>query len=179
MATRWVALLRGIAPSHPNQKNDQLRGVCEDLGFQRVASVQSSGNLVFDAEGDDPDEVAALLEAAWVERLGFTARSIMRTPEQLQALVDAQPFGAQEHGRSSYQLVTFFPRAVDVPFALPHRPDGLSTDLVGATPSELFTVTDTTGRTGSPDSMAWLEKTFGKDLTSRTFPTLSRILTRC
>ena len=27
--------------------------------------------------------------------------------------------------------------------------------------------------------MAWLQKTFGKDLTSRTFPTLSRILKKC
>lgn len=179
MATRWVALLRGIAPMNTNQKNEQLRGVCESLGFERVASVQSSGNLIFDADSDDRSEVAGLLETAWPERLGFEARSILRTPDELDALVRLEPFGDGQHGPGSYQLATFFVGPVEVAGPLPHRPDGAAFELVAATRTEVFTVTDTTGSAGSPDTMTWLERTYGKDLTSRTWPTVHRILKRC
>ena len=40
---RYVALLRGIAPSGPNMTNDKLRGVFEGLGYERVSSVLASG----------------------------------------------------------------------------------------------------------------------------------------
>ena len=46
---RYAALLRGIAPSGPNMTNDKLRGVFEELGYEHVASVLASGNIVFDS----------------------------------------------------------------------------------------------------------------------------------
>lgn len=179
MGTRWVALLRGIAPMHPNQKNVDLRGVCERLGFTEVVSVQSSGNLVFDSASSDRAEVIGLLEAAWPDQLGFEARTILRTPAELEALVALAPYGAVEHGPTAYQLVTFFPGPVDIPFTTPHRPAEVATEVVHATDRELFTLTDTTATANSPLVMGWVERTFGKDQTSRTFPTLSRILKKC
>lgn len=179
MTTRWVALLRGIAPMHENQKSADLRGACEAAGFTRVASVQSSGNLVFDAETDAPDEVTQRLEQAWTERLGFTSKTIVRTPEQLRALVDLQPYGDEEHGPSSYQLVTFFDEPITLDFDVPHEIESLGMRVVHATTRELFTTNDTTVGKGTPNVMGWLQKTYGKGLTSRTFPTLSRILKKC
>ena len=49
--------------------------------------------------------------------------------------------------------------------------------IVAATPRELYSVMDTAS-SGTPDLMAWLESRFGKDLTSRTWLTVSRILAR-
>lgn len=179
MTTRWVALLRGIAPMHENQKSADLRGACEAAGFTRVASIQSSGNLVLDADTDDRDEVTRRLERTWIDRLGFTSRTIVRTPEELQALVDLQPYAGQEHGPAAYQLVTFFDRPITLDFAVPHEVESLGLRVVHATATELFTVNDTSVGKGTPSAMGWLQKTFGKDLTSRTFPTLSRILKKC
>lgn len=179
MTTRWVALLRGIAPMNENQNSADLRGACEAAGFTRVASIQSSGNLVFDAETDDRDDVTRRLESAWTERLGFTSRTIVRTPEELQTLVDLQPYGDQDHGRPSYQLVTFFDEPFKIDFAVPYEVEGLGLRVAHATTHELFTVNDASVGKGTPAVMAWLQKTFGKDLTSRTFPTLSRILKKC
>ncbi len=179
MTTRWVALLRGIAPMNENQKSVDLRGACEAVGFTRVASIQSSGNLVFDADTDDRDEIVRVLEKAWIDRLGFASRTIVRTPEELKALVELRPYGDQEHGRSSYQLVTFFTEPLRLDFAVPHAVESLGLRVVHATTHELFTVNDPSVGKGTPDAMAWLRKSFGKELTSRTFPTLSRILKKC
>jgi hypothetical protein len=46
---------------------------------------------------------------------------------------------------------------------------------VNATQQEVFIVTDTTSRS-TPDVMAWLEKEFGRDISSRTWLTVHRVL---
>lgn len=176
--TRWVALLRGIAPSNPSMRNDGLRSVCERLGFTNVTSVLSSGNLVFDADVSDREGLEAMLEAAWPRELGFTSTSIVRTCEELAALRDLAPFGDREHSRESYLLVTFEKERFEPTFSFPYEPEGTACTVVGGTGRELFTVTDTT-TAGSPDTMSWLEREFGKDLTSRTWLTVLKILRKC
>lgn len=175
----WVALLRGIAPMHENQKNVQLRGVLEDLGFADVTSVLSSGNLVFAADSDDREALQRRLEAAWPDRLGFRSTSILRHCDEIAGLVEQQPFGDRQHGKRSYLLVTFAKHEVPTGDDLPQPPDGVAFELLGSTGRELFTVTDTTGAAGSPETMQWLEREFGADITSRTWRTVQRLAARC
>lgn len=177
--TRWVALLRGIAPMHENQKNVQLRGVLEDLGFADVASVLSSGNLLFTTDDDDRAALEQRIEAAWPERLGFTSTTILRRCDEIAALVEQRPFGDAEHGPASYLLVTFAKGEVPTGTDLPPPPPDAAFALLGSTGRELFTATDTTGPAGSPDTMTWLEREFGADISSRTWGTVQKILARC
>lgn len=176
--TRWVALLRGIAPMRENQKNDKLRAVCEELGFGDVDSVASSGNLLFDADNDDRDELQSQLEAAWPDQLGFESISVLRSCQEVAELVAAAPFGDREHGRETYLLVTFAQEPVPTD-DLPQPPDDAAFELLGSSGSELFTVTDTTGAAGTPDTMQWLEAQFGPQLTSRTWRIVQQIAGRC
>ena len=175
--TRWVALLRGISPSRERQRPEELRGVLIDLGFPDVTSVLASGNLVFSSD-DDRIALRERLEAAWPRQLGFRSTTVLRRCDELTSLVAGRPFGERDHGRSSYLLVTFAQH--DLPIDdLPRPPDDAAFELLGSTGRELFTVTDTTGAAGSPDTMQWLEAQFGTDLTSRTWDTVRRIVTRC
>lgn len=173
-----MAMLRGIAPMDPNMRNARLREVCEDLGLRNVRSVVSSGNLVFDADTSDAEALEGRLEAAWPERLGFESTSIVRTCEELAALWDLAPFGDREHGGGSYLLVTFAQGAIDPVFTVPYEPAGPGSTIVAVTERELFTVTDTTAAK-TPDVMGWMERQFGKAITSRTWLTVQRILARC
>jgi uncharacterized protein (DUF1697 family) len=176
--TRYVALLRGIGPSDPNMRNVRLREVCEDLGLRNVATVVSSGNLVFDADDADAVHLEAQLEAAWPERLGFQSTSIVRTHAQLAALRDLAPFGDREHGKGTYLLTTFAKHRIQPTFTVPGAPLGPGFEVVGATDREVFSVTDTTANR-TPDTMTWLERQLGPAITSRTWLTVTRILARC
>ena len=173
----FVALLRGIAPMNPNQRNERLRGVCEDLGLRSVRTVVSSGNVVFDTDATDVPALEATLEAAWSEKLGFESTTMIRSQSELQSIRDADPFNGLEHGKTTYLLVTFFKHSVTVDFALPYTIPERDYRIVSATTNELYSVTDTTSAK-TPDVMAWLESQFGKDLTSRTWLTVSRILAK-
>jgi len=175
--TTYVALIRGIGPGDPRKSNASLRGVLESLGYDAVRSVISSGNVVFEADPVDPADADAIgdrIEAAWPELRGFTATTIVRSHEQLRHLLDQRPFGDLPHGPESYQLVTFFKRPVT---ALADPPEGMALQVVGLVDGALCTVSDTTV-TGTPDAMAWLQRTYTKELTSRTPVTLERILTK-
>ena len=156
-------------------RNVNLRGVCEELGLDEVATLLSSGNVVFETGAEDGAELEARLEAAWPERLGFTSTTIIRRREELQRLVDLEPFGDRTHAPDSYLLVTFSKQRLDVHFEYPHRPAGRDYWVVGATDRELFTVSDTTSARGL-DVMAWLERQLGKQISSRTWLTVNRIL---
>lgn len=173
--TRCVALLRGIGPGNPSQRNENLRMVCEQLGLVRVSTVISSGNVVFDTDSEDLAALEAELEDAWNDRLGFESSTIIRTQEDLQQLVSLDPFKGLEHGKQTYLLVSFTKHPITVEMSLPHGPEDMSFELVAATDRELFTVTDTTSER-TPNVMGWIEARFGKELTSRTWLTVERIL---
>jgi len=172
---KYVALLRGIGPGNPNMRNDKLRSVFEDLGFTNVQSVISSGNVVFESKLTDTKSMETMLEAAWPEKLGFNSTTLVRSAEQLQKLVKANPFKDLQHGPQTYLLVTFFKNPTKVNFKLPHQPEGKSYRLLRVVDNTLFTTTDNT-LTKTPDLMTWLEKQFGKQISSRTWLTVHRIL---
>ncbi len=172
--TLYVALLRGITPSNPLMRNENLRQVCEELGFTNVSTVISTGNLVFEATGEAP-EIEEALERAWFEKLGFESTTILRSREELSSLDEAGPFGALVHGKSSYLLTTFVKTPMSFPFEIPHEPAGGGFEIISATSREVFSVSDTTV-TKTPDVMSWLQSQLGPNITSRTWLTVQRIL---
>jgi uncharacterized protein (DUF1697 family) len=173
--TKYVALLRGIAPMNPAMSNANLRAVCEDVGLQNVSTVISSGNVVFETDTTDRAGLEATLETAWPEKLGFESTTILRSQDELEALVELSPFGDLEHGPGSYLLVTFSKHPLKVDFETPFHPADRDYQVVAATTGEVFTVTDMTSG-GTPDVMVWVEAKFGKLVSSRTWLTVGRIL---
>ncbi len=173
--TQYVALLRGIGPADPRMRNENLRGVCEELGFSKVETVISSGNIIFETGGIDAPLLESMLEEAWPARLGFESTTIIRERAELERLVASQPFGDRLHSENNYLLVTFSKHPLEVPVNLPFQPPDRDWQLIGATDRELFTVADNTSRR-PVDNMRWIEKQFGRQISSRTWLTVGRIL---
>lgn len=175
--TRYVALLRGIGPGNPKMSNENLRTVCENLGFNNVQTVISSGNIVFEADDGATAQLEAVLEEAWPRELGFESTTIIRSREELEKLVASDPFQGRDHTKETYLLATFAKSRLDHGLAFPHQPEGKDFWIVSGTDRELFSVTDAVHGT-SLDVMSWLEAEFGKEISSRTWLTVSRILRR-
>src|SRR5579871_1962701 len=84
---KYVALLRGIGPSNPNMHQKKLEGVLEELGFTNVKAIISSGNVVFGSPSKDIAKLEEKIEKAWPIKLGFNSMTIVRSSDQLKALV--------------------------------------------------------------------------------------------
>ena len=156
-------------------RNEKLREVFESLGFKNVRTVISSGNVLFESDLKNVKALEEKIEKTILEQLGFHSSTIIRSREQLQKLVDLNVFNGLEHGRQSYLLVTFFKNPTKVNFKLPYQPPGKPYKFLAATDDALFSTTDNTA-IPTTDLMTWLEKEFGKEITSRTYKTVNRIL---
>ncbi len=172
---KYAAFLRGISPTNPNMRNEKLRSVFEDLGFSNVKTVISSGNVLFETDRKDTTKIESDIEQAIKDKLGFFSMTIIASQQQLQELVDADPFDGGEHSRKTYLICTFFKDAPKPKFKLPHKPEGQQYTLLNTHKNVLCTVVDVT--VGSTlDFMSWIEKEFGKDLTTRTWNTVLKIV---
>ena len=141
-----------------------------------VKGVISSGNVVFETSSKDIGALETKIEAAWPKKLGFTSTTIVRSQQQLERLVQADPYKGALHNAKNYQLVTFFKKPPKIDFKFPFQPLSRDYRLLKVVDDTLFSVIDTTATGHSPDLMAWLEKQFGKEITSRTYKTIQRIL---
>ncbi|MDR0283471.1 MAG: DUF1697 domain-containing protein [Propionibacteriaceae bacterium] len=175
---KYVALMRGVAPSTPPRNNASIVPVLRALGLGEVTPVLSSGNYVFTADADEA-EIEDRIEAALARELGTSVMTIVRSQARLQTIADNNPLAGTPHTRESYQLVTFFKRPTAIGFDLPYQPEGTALRLVGCVDGALITLHNPhqpDGRT--PALMTWLERHYTRDLTSRTPLTLQRILNR-
>src|SRR3546814_15302183 len=87
--TAYVALLRGIAPTNPKMRNAELRRVFEELGFDAVRTVISSGNVLFESPDRSRTRLESQIEAALHAHLGAPCtptRRSRRQPQRLAAL---------------------------------------------------------------------------------------------
>ena len=173
--TKYVALLRGIGPINQNMRSEKLKAFFEGLGFNNVQTVITSGNLIFDSNSNDVASMEARIEKALPLELGFNSSTIIRSQAELKSLIDQDPYHGQDHNQKTYLLVTFFKQKPHVPFELPYQPDNKPYKIIGRGSNTVYGTVDlTTGKT--PDYMVWLERQFGKDITSRTWKTIQRIL---
>ncbi|CAM4020612.1 DUF1697 domain-containing protein [Janibacter anophelis] len=176
---RYVALLRGIAPALPNNSNAQLRAVLEGLGHERVESVLASGNILFRTEQTDVPRLERTIQAALVAELGIGGGTIVRELGELEALIERDPFDGLVHGRGTYLVATFLKDGAPLPSELPDDPDP-RVRVVGfdADARAFLAVIDNGDPGKTPDFMRWLDRTYGKDITTRTWLTVQRIVTK-
>lgn len=176
---KYAAMLRGIGPGNPNMTGEKFRAFFEGLGFTGVKVVLASGNVIFESPSSDTEALAERIEAALPLQLGFSRSVIIRSQLELQHLIDQDPFRGleQSHNKNLYLLITFFRRPPTMLFTLPHTPEGKPYTLLGKIGDAVYGSIDlSSGKT--PDFMAWLERQFGKDITSRTPKTIRLIVSK-
>ncbi|MFT3792012.1 MAG: DUF1697 domain-containing protein [Rudaea sp.] len=164
---RYVAFLRGVSPM--NAKMPELKRCFEQAGFAAVKTVLSSGNVVFDARAGSEPALARRIEAA-MERLGRTFYTIVRSTAVLNTLIAADPYAAFRVPEAAKRVVTFLGEPRKAPPALPPETEGVR--ILAVAGSEVFTVY--VPQPGNPAFMRLIEKTFGAELTTRTWDTVKK-----
>lgn len=165
---RFVAFLRGVTPANANMA--ALRQCFAQAGFDRVATVLASGNVVFDAAQDDEDALARRCEAAMQAALGHHFFTIVRSVEALRLLLETDPYAAHDVPVQAKRVVSFLPAAVPPRVGLPLQADGAA--VLYQAGREVFTAY-MPGPKG-PVFMRLIEKAFGTDVTTRTWATVHK-----
>ena len=167
---RYAAFLRGVSPM--NARMPELKLAFGGAGFTRVKTVLSSGNVVFDARRASEATLQRAAESAMRERLGRTFLTIVRPVDLLRELLEADPF--REFGPlapAAKRIVTFLRDKPRSRISLPIEQDGAR--LLALRGRELYSTYVPSPR--GAVFMTLIERTFGRDVTTRTWDTVARV----
>lgn len=166
---RYAAFLRGVMPM--NCKMPALKAAFEAAGFTAVKTVLGSGNVAFDARSTSERALEQKAEAAMLEHLGRAFFTIVRPIEQLQALLIADPYKPFKVSPNAKRIVTFLRDRPRAKLKLPVELHGAR--VLVMKDREIFSAYLPTPK--GPVFMTLIEKTFGKDQTTRTWETVSKV----
>lgn len=165
---RYVAFLRGVSPM--NAKMAELKRCFEAAGFTKVKTVLSSGNVVFDARSASEATLERKAEAAMATQLERTFYTIVRPVSALSELLDADPYARFRLPADAKRVVTFLREPARAKLSLPLELDGAR--ILAMRGRDILTAY--VPKPASPVFMALIERTFGKNVTTRTWETVKK-----
>jgi len=165
----YAALLRGVMPF--NCKMPDLKRSFEAAGFTDVRTVLGSGNVVFTARAASEEALERKAEAAMKRTMGRSFSTIVRPIDDLRELLASDPYKAFRLKPDSKRVVTFLREKPKAGLKLPIEVDGARILVFDG--REVFTAY--VRGAGGPTFMQLIEKTFGKDVTTRTWETIQKV----
>lgn len=166
----YAAFLRGVSPM--NAKMAELRQAFECAGFRDVRTVLSSGNVVFTARAATSAALERRAEAAMTKLLGKAFTTIVRPVDALREILASDPYTDFHLKPGAKRVITFLRKPLKRRPNLPIvRGDAR---ILTMSSGEAFSayVPDPKG----PDWMKLIEETFGKEQTTRTWDTVTRVV---
>lgn len=166
---RYAAFLRGVSPM--NAKMPELKSAFEAAGFTDVKTVLSSGNVVFSATRASESSLQRTAEAAMTKRFGHDFLTIVRPIGALREMLASDPYKTFRLAPGAKRIVTFLRDKPSSKLALPIELRGAR--ILSMKGGEIFSayVPDPKG----PVFMTLIEKTFGKEVTTRTWDTVAKV----
>ncbi|HWC74811.1 MAG TPA: DUF1697 domain-containing protein [Gemmatimonadales bacterium] len=168
---RYAAFLRGVMPM--NCKMADLRAAFEAAGFTDVRTVLGSGNVVFDARRTSEPALEQKAEAAMQDLMGKAFLTIVRPIDELRALLASDPYRRFGVSPKAKRIVTFLKDRPKSKMKLPVEVDGARILSMRGGGGEIFSAYVRTPK--GPVFMSLIEKTFGKDQTTRTWDTIAKV----
>ena len=174
---RYVALLRAVNLGK-NRKLDMadLRALLASLGYHDVSTYLQSGNAIFTSPQDNPEILEREIAQEIERKLGFDVPVLIRTPQELASIVDANPL-PHALAKPAQYYVTFLSARVDPPAAAALDPERFA--------PEEFRVGDRAVYVWLPEgaqrarlSNSFWERHFGVTATSRNWNTVTALLDR-
>ena len=154
-----------------NAKMPELKKAFETAGFTDVKTVLSSGNVVFSARGTSESSLQRKAEAAMSQRLGQAFLTIVRPIDSLREMLAADPYRSFRLGTAAKRIVTFLRDEPGSKLALPVELDGAR--ILFMKGREVFSAYVPSPK--GPVFMSLIEKTFGKEVTTRTWDTVAKV----
>ena len=166
---RYAAFLRGVSPQ--NASMPALKACLESAGFKNVKTLLSSGNVVFDSRATSLATLERKIEALLSESLGNPFPTIIRSGEDLRSLLDCDPYKAFRLTPGTKRVVTFLRKTHTTRLKLPIEFQDARILCIRGTEAFSAYIPGPQG----PVFMGLLEKTFGKEITTRTWDTVRKV----
>lgn len=173
MSMKYVALLRGINVGGAKKVGmTDLVDVLEKNGFEKVKTLLNSGNVVFDCGETSVAEITKKLSEILAKKFGFEIPVIIRTMKEIERLIAEDPFKSVKITPDTRLYVTFLGNKMEHP-----KPsiDSEFFKILRVSESEICSVIVISDNKNTTDLMGSIEKTYGKNVTTRNWNTVVKI----
>jgi uncharacterized protein (DUF1697 family) len=154
-----------------NAKMAHLKSAFEAAGFTDVKTVLSSGKVVFSATKASESSLERKAEAAMMKRLGHEFLTIVRPIDALREMLASDPYRAFRLASAAKRVVTFLRDKPTSKLSLPIELHGSHILLMKG--REVFSAY--VPHPKGPVFMTLIEKTLGKEVTTRTWETVTKV----
>jgi uncharacterized protein (DUF1697 family) len=149
--SRFVVFLRGINVGGHIVRKRQLQEVFESLGFKNISTYRQSGNVIFETDETEIEDMRKRIESKLSAVLGYDIAVFLRTITEIKKFIDSQPFKDQDIEGASH-LVTFLSTVpqeflIQLPITIPKS----KAKIISANGREIFSVTHGGGEGGLPN----------------------------
>jgi uncharacterized protein (DUF1697 family) len=103
--TRYAAFLRGVNLGKRTVRSAELKAAFEAMGYENVKTLLASGNVLFDARPSKG--LKQKIEAGLKEAFDFTVLVVLRSVDELKAMVATDPFGRSEGEDAKLHVILF------------------------------------------------------------------------
>jgi uncharacterized protein (DUF1697 family) len=134
---KQIALLRAVNVGKRQVPMAKLRELMAAADFHDVATHLQSGNVLLADGGLTPAENGARLEKLLHDEFGFVVECVMRTTEQFDAVIAANPLPERVADAKRY-VVTFFDHAPDPELVAALNPEDFAPDEFTFIGDELY-----------------------------------------
>jgi uncharacterized protein (DUF1697 family) len=172
-----AAFLRGInVGGHAAVKMDDLRKTFESLEFANVKTVLASGNVLFEIAPADTAALTMKIEQKLKKAFGWDIGVILRTFKEIQRIMDSNPFKKIPVTPQTRLYITFLSEKPGKIFPVPFESPKKDFRILGVSDTEVLSVLTLSPESQTTDLMSYIEKEFGRKITTRNWNTIVKIL---
>ena len=171
-----TGFLRGInVGGHHKVPMADLCNKLNELGCENVKTVLNSGNFVFTTHEKNIQDLENTMEEFLSRSFGFPIPVILKQQWEIAELIDKNPFETIPIHKDIRLYATFLKNTPEIELALPYISKDKTYKIVSIQNKTILSVLDLSTTT-TPKGMDDLEKLFGKNITTRNWNTIQKIV---
>lgn len=172
---KYLLLLRGVnVGGHKKTPMAELKKMFSEMDFEKVQTLLNSGNVVFNAKKENEFALLERIGAQFEKTFGFKAPLILRNEESMQHIMKLDPFQTITVTKETRLYVSFLSEKASSELVLPYTSEKGDFRILQKTDREVFSVVNINSYR-SVDAMRFLEKEYGKAITTRNWNTVKKI----
>lgn len=171
-----TGFLRGInVGGHHKVPMAELRNKLTEIGCENVRTLLNSGNIVFETKQTNIPDLESRIETHLSQSFNFPITLILRTKNEIADLVHKKPFETVNIHKDIRLYVSFLKNEPKIEMTLPYFSKDNTYQIISISNRIICSVLDLS-TTKTPKGMDELQKIFGKNITTRNWNTILKII---
>ena len=174
--TKYVAFLRGInVGGHHKLPMADLKTTLKEVGYTDIITILNSGNVIFDAPVQDVKDIEKNMEATLERTFGFPVPTCVREASYIVRFHERDPFKNNTLTKEKRFYISFLKELIASDITIPYSSLDNSYKIIEEREKAILSILDVS-ISQTTKAMSVLEKTYGKNITTRNWKTIERII---